>query len=63
MDDEGSKRWTQKLLLIGTLGTGAHPRAEKKLPDLKSRQIDHQIFALDNVCKAFNGILIIICNQ
>ena len=41
MDDEGSKRWTQKLLLIGTLGTGAHPRAEKNLPDLKSRQIDH----------------------
>ena len=43
MDDEGSKRWTQKLLLIGpqVLGLCHSSTCRKKRNILKSRQIDH----------------------
>ena len=66
MDDEGSKRWTQKLLLIGpqVLGLCHSSTCRKKRNILKSRQIDHCPKHLHLVvCKAFNGILIIVCNQ
>ena len=67
------KRWMMKVANDGhknccwldpkSLGSATHPRAEKKYI-LKSRQIDHCPKHLHLVvCKAFNGILIIVCNQ